>query len=111
MNVSTHVYMSVFCVHSLSVGDVRAVKQKPSLGFCLAGGFMQLSILKKGRALLDFLRLKKTYFVHLLWYTSLPPKVCIHLMVKLTYKNIFHILQLKMRGHHTSHLEARYVVI
>lgn len=43
------------CVHSSSVGDVRALKQKPSLGFCLAGGFTQLSVLRKRRASLDFL--------------------------------------------------------
>lgn len=57
------------CVHSLSVGDVRAVKQKPSPGFCLAGGFMQLSVLKKGRALLDFLYFRKTYFSFVLAHT------------------------------------------
>lgn len=50
------------CVHLLSVGDVRALKQKPSLGFCLAGGFMQLSVLKKGRASLDFLYFRKPTF-------------------------------------------------
>lgn len=50
------------CVHSLGVGDVRAVKQKPSLGFCLAGGLMQLSVLKKGRASLDFLYFRKPTF-------------------------------------------------
>lgn len=43
------------CVHSLSVGNVRAMKQKPSPGFCLAGRFMQLSVLGKGwGASLDF---------------------------------------------------------
>ncbi len=50
------------CVHSLSVGDVRALKQKPSPGFCLAGGFMQLSVLKKGEASLDFLYFRKPTF-------------------------------------------------
>ena len=51
MYVSTYVCVCVCvcaCVHSLSVGDVRPLKQKPSLGFCLAGGFIQLSVLKKG---------------------------------------------------------------
>lgn len=56
------------CVHSLNVGDVRALKQKPSLGFCLAGGFMQLSVLKKGRASLDFLYCR-TYFSFVLAHT------------------------------------------
>lgn len=61
-----HMFISVcecvcVCAHSLSVG---VLKQKPSLGFCLAGGFMQLSVLrgKKGRASLDFLYFRKTYF-------------------------------------------------
>lgn len=64
-----HMFISVcecvcVCAHSLSVGDVGVLKQKPSLGFCLAGGFMQLSVLrgKKGRASLDFLYFRKTYF-------------------------------------------------
>lgn len=61
VSVRLHVCMCA-CVHSLSVGDVRALKQKPSLGFCLAGGFMQLSILKKGRASLDFLYFMKPTF-------------------------------------------------
>lgn len=50
-------------VHSLSIGNVRAAKQKPSPGFCLAGRFMQLSILGKGwGASLDF-----QYFRNLLF--------------------------------------------
>lgn len=67
--VYAYVYICVWvrvcvCAHSLSVGDVGVLKQKPSLGFCLAGGFMQLSVLrgKKGRASLDFLYFRKTYF-------------------------------------------------
>ena len=49
-----HVYLCV-CVHSLSVEDVRALKQKPSLGFCLAGSVLQLNVHRKGRAsLLSF---------------------------------------------------------
>lgn len=43
--VYTHVCVRV---HSLSVGDVRAAKQKPSPGFSLAGRFMQLSVLGRG---------------------------------------------------------------
>lgn len=50
------------CVHSLSVEDVRAVMQKPSPGFCLAGGFMQLSVLKKGEGISGLFVLSKTYF-------------------------------------------------
>lgn len=45
MNMSTCMCV---CDHSLSAGNVRAAKQKPSPGFCLAGSFMQLSVLGKG---------------------------------------------------------------
>lgn len=46
-NVTVYMHVCVR-VHSLSVGNVRAAKQKPSPGFCLAGRFMQLSVLGKG---------------------------------------------------------------
>lgn len=51
-------------VHLLSVGDVWAVKQKPSPGFCLAGGYVQLSVLKKKGAGISglFVLLKKPTF-------------------------------------------------
>ena len=97
------------CVHSLSVGDVRALKQKPSPGFCLAGGFMQLSVLKEGRASLDFLYFRKTYFSFVLAHTPLPLNVCIQFMVSLALTAFSFILQVKTRGHRTLRLEARYV--
>lgn len=109
--VPTCMYVRVCaCVHSLSVGDVRALKQKPSPGFCLAGGFMQLSVLKKGRASLDFLYFRKTYFSFVFAHTPLPLNVYAHLLVSLafTMKQSL-ILQVKMRGHRTLPLEARYV--
>lgn len=68
VNMSKRMCVSVF-IHW--VGDVRAAKQKPSPGFCLAGRFMQLSILgQKGRGHpWTFSTFKN--LVYLFWYTWL----------------------------------------
>lgn len=73
------------CVHSLSVGDVRALKQKPSLGFCLAGSFMQLSVLKKG-GYLDFFYFRKPSF-RLFFHAPLPLMcICSSLLFAVSFK-------------------------
>lgn len=76
-----YVYMHVCVhVHSLSIGNVRAAKQKPSPGFCLAGRFMQLSVLGKGwGASLDFQYFRNLLFL-CFFYTSLACYKCGYLM-------------------------------
>lgn len=58
--VYTHVCVRV---HSQSVGNVRVVKQKSSLGFCLAGRFMQLSVRGGGGGSLDFQYFRDLLFI------------------------------------------------
>lgn len=97
------------CAHSLSVGDVGALKQKPSQGFCLAGCFMKLSVPRKGKGLSELtLACEKPTFLNI----PLLSPYNIYTIKSLNCSNVqppLFISQVKMRGHHTLPLEARYL--